>query len=300
MSSTTPNAQLNNEVAGQKRAKRRNKAAEALRIGKSANEQPKIWAIRFLDDNDNGGGDVDKISERPQTGRSHPVDGTSARFGVNLFSSEEKARKVIRSFNKDAHLRSFHTLPSAIKWAKAEATPRDEHSGELAKIAAKTLASMEVAKPKAAEGDESQLGVRVGDTWLSPAFPDVESVPEEQTIVIEVQAHRTMHKQTKQLFVGFDAWFDGERKLSERSDLAGPTVSRAVLEGCIRALKKWREDYSSTKKLVYLNSPSILPYLAVCGRRKGMPAGCASLAVSLARMCEELPVAVTISHPMDE
>jgi hypothetical protein len=81
MSSTTPNAQLNNEVAGQKRAKRRNKAAEALRIGKSANEQPKIWAIRFLDDNDNGGGgDVDKISERPQTGRSHPS--TERRRGL--------------------------------------------------------------------------------------------------------------------------------------------------------------------------------------------------------------------------
>jgi hypothetical protein len=75
------------------------------------------------------------------------------------------------------------------------------------------------------------------------------------------------------------------------SALPNANVSRAVIEGCMKAIEHARnpEDGFSDATAILLSSPSVIPYLAVSDARKGMPASCKNLAKSFRRTCQGLP-----------
>lgn len=219
---------------------------------------PGIWAVRLAN---NGG----------------PLAGDQCAFDLNLFRCEADARRSVARFNFDTELREFSSLPAAIKWAKE---------------AAKSDDGKKAAKSTTAAATEEEHG-RVGDSWTNDALmPPIDTVPDEQLVVIEVRGARTQER-GQHAIIGYDAWFDGERELSNMSDLPHPTVSRAVLEGCIKALLYCDEKKPNTKA-VLLSSSSRLPYMAASGMSKGIPKDCRSLADTLRRMCLQRPISVAI------
>ncbi|ELR14707.1 uncharacterized protein ACA1_337630 [Acanthamoeba castellanii str. Neff] len=87
--------------------------------------------------------------------------------------------------------------------------------------------------------DKTEAAI-VGDTWVSPAFPDIDGEDDTDVfLTIEVQAARS-HGQSGNEIVGYDAWFDGKRELSNMSALPNANVSRAVIEGCMKAIEHAR------------------------------------------------------------
>ncbi|QPB44349.1 hypothetical protein [Medusavirus stheno T3] len=220
---------------------------------------PGIWAVRLAN---NGG----------------PLAGDQCAFDVNLFRSEADARRSVARFNFETELREFSSLPHAIKWAK-EAAKSDDGS----KAAAAS------AKPEEEHG-------RVGDSWTNDArMPPIDTVSDEELVCIEVRGARTQER-GQHAIIGYEAWFDGERDVSSMSDLPHPTVSRAVLEGCIKALLHCDEKRPNTKAIL-LSSSSRLPYMAASGMSKGIPKDCRSLADTLRRMCLQRPISVAICDP---
>jgi hypothetical protein len=246
---TSANAQVEGE--GTKKLRRRR------RMIVDGSTSPSIWAIRYAPPHD-----------APITSDSRTA------FGTNLFRSEPDMRRATMSIDADIAVRSFSTLPGAIKWAKKPAAPKDTTAA-----AAKTEEPNETC---------------VGRTWVSPRFPRIACADEDDDdyLSVEVQAARNFLQDGSQV-IGYDCWFDGARDMSKQSDLPKPSVSRAVLEGCINALKQCDEKYGDRKGIL-LASPSSLPYLAAMGTRKGMPESCQKLANMLQRMCNERPVSVSV------
>jgi len=198
-------------------------------------------------------------------------------FGANLFASQHEADAFIRTA-PNGHLicsRAFAHLPDAIRWAKGT-----KHS----------------VPPLAQDAASSTL---VGHTWISPYLlrhepSNLEDPSDEGTLMVEVESDRNFMAGRE--LIGFDAWIDGEKQLSELSELAATTPQRAVLEGCIKAL---RHISHKTPRIIYLSSSSPLPYLAVTESYDEMPRKCKRLAQRLRAACLALPTVVSIGPPRD-